>query len=398
MAFADGCWAQMDSTLFSRDNIVRKEDAGELRLEIDNVSFFKDNEWMGDIIPGYTLPGLWLEPKVTYNAIPQLRLEAGLHALIYAGTTKYPNTIYQDIAEWKGDQYMSGSHVVPYFRAQVQLSNLSFVLGNIYGGSNHKLPDPLFSSELNLTSDPEMGLQMLFDNGRLNFDVWANWQSFIFKRDYHRESFVFGANTSYKFTPRLSASLAILAHHRGGEIDTITVNSVNTVMNGSFGLTYRQPLSATWIRSFSLSAYLLGYMQQSGKMWPLDKGWAFYAEGRMQFPFGINAKVGYIVNRKFASILSYPHYSCFSLENGAVQGFYDQPQMLNAQLDWTRTFYRNYAIGVRAEMFQFFPHGFLHNIDGTLKAEKPSNSLSFGIFLRATPNFLLYKHKPNHTK
>lgn len=385
-------YAQMDSTLFVRDYQIEQESVGDLTLEIDNVSFFKDNEWNGNVVRGYTLPGLWFQPKASYAPIPELKLEAGVHCLLYSGTTKYPNTIYQDIAEWKGDQYFSGTHLIPFFRANLALKNLHFVLGNLYGGSTHRLSDAMYSSELNLTSDPEMGLQMLYDSKRFHYDMWVNWQSFIFKGDFHRESFVFGLSTSYRVTPELSITASALAHHRGGEIDTITVNSVNTLMNGSFGLRYRHTTAPRGIiRSWSLGADILGYYQESGKMWPVNKGWALYGEGGIAFVHGLNAKVGYMLNHDFVSILSYPYYGCMSLDDRTRYGVYDNPQVLNVKVDWTRKIRRDYAVGVRAELFEYFPNGPLTMPDGTLRPQSSSTSLSFGIFLKATPSFVLSK-------
>lgn len=390
---ASESFAQMDSALFIRDYDIKEESVGNLCLEIDNVSFFKDNEWNGRVTPGYTLPGMWIQPKLTYTAIPELKLEAGFHSLLYSGTTKYPNTIYQDIAVWKGNQYFSGTHLLPYFRANLQLQNLHFVLGSIYGGSNHRLSDALFSSELNLTSDPETGLQMLYDSRRFHLDIWANWQSFIFRGDTHRESFIFGLSTQYQPVKNLSLNAAVLAHHRGGEIDTITVNSVNTVMNGAFGIRYVHPTALPWLRSWSIGADLLGYYQQSGKMWPKDKGYALYAEGRMAFAYGLNAKVGYIRSHDFIGILSYPYYGSMSVDPRCMYATYHNPQMINAQIDWTRVIKRNYAVGIRAEMFQYIPNGAINLADGTASQQTSSNSLSFGIFLKANPSLLLLKKK-----
>lgn len=382
----------LDSTIFVRDYAINEESVGQLSLQIDNVSFFKDNEWEGNVVEGYTLPGLWVQPKVSYTAIPELQLEAGLHALIFSGTTKYPNTIYQDIAEWKGDQYTSGTHLLPFFRANIKLGNLHFVLGNIYGGSNHRLSDALFSSELNLISDPETGLQMLFDSRRLHFDVWANWQSFIFKGDNHRESFVFGTSAQYKLTNELTSTLGILAHHRGGEINTGMESHVNTVTNGVIGLRYTHPTQLSWMRSWSLGADLLGYYQQVGQMWPIDKGWALYAEGRVSFPYGLNAKVGYQMNRDFISILSYPYYGCLSLYKETPGATFKNPQLINAQVDWTRPLSKNYAVGIRAEMFQYIPNK-ITDTNGMSLPEKSTTSFSFGIFLKANPVFLLHTKK-----
>lgn len=48
-------------------------------------------------------------------------------------------------------QYQRGTHILPYFRAQLALSHVNLILGDIYGGSNHGLIAPLYSPELNLT-------------------------------------------------------------------------------------------------------------------------------------------------------------------------------------------------------------------------------------------------------
>lgn len=54
--------AQMDSTLFSSRYAIDSTAVGELRLHIDNLSFFKDNEWDGEMAKGYTLPGCGYSP------------------------------------------------------------------------------------------------------------------------------------------------------------------------------------------------------------------------------------------------------------------------------------------------------------------------------------------------
>lgn len=70
--------------------------------------------------------------------------------------------------------------------------HVNIVLGNIYGASNHNLIEPLYNPELNLTCDPEAGLQLLYDSKAFDLDVWVNWQSFIFREDVHQEAFTVG--------------------------------------------------------------------------------------------------------------------------------------------------------------------------------------------------------------
>ena len=120
----------MDSTLFTSRYAIDSTAVGELRLHIDNLSFFKDNEWDGEMAKGYTLPGLWIQPTVSYTPLRNVQLQAGLHALLYAGTIKYPSLMYQDLPSWKGDQYQKGTHLLPFFRAKAKLGAVHIVLGN----------------------------------------------------------------------------------------------------------------------------------------------------------------------------------------------------------------------------------------------------------------------------
>ena len=74
---------------------------GELSVEFDNLSFFKDDEYTGSFMKGYTLPGLWLQAKAVYYPLEMLKLEAGVHLQRFWGANRYPNMAYQDIAHWK---------------------------------------------------------------------------------------------------------------------------------------------------------------------------------------------------------------------------------------------------------------------------------------------------------
>ena len=175
-----------------------------LAFELDNISFFKDNEFNGQLQNGYSLPGLWVQPKLVWQPLDQIRLEAGLHALIFNGANKYPCYVYHDIGRWKGNQYQRGAHVLPFFRAQAQLKNLTFVLGDIYGGANHRVIEPLMNPEINLTQDPEMGFQLLLDLPRYELDAWINWQSYIFEEDTHQEAFTVGLHQKITLNPQPS--------------------------------------------------------------------------------------------------------------------------------------------------------------------------------------------------
>ncbi len=234
--------AQINEKVFYTDPAIYPEETRQLRVSLDNLSFFKNNEFTGEFIKGYTLPGFWLKASASYQPLRNLRLDAGVSALCYWGADKYPNYAYMDIAEWKSEKYQPGTRLLPFLRGQIALSdNVDIILGHIYGGANHGLIEPLYYPELNLTADPEVGLQLLYKSRWVNLDAWVNWHSFIFQNDHHQEAFTVGLSMNIKFNhseSRFHIYMPVqgLAQHRGGEIDTITVNSVQTLMNGSVGV------------------------------------------------------------------------------------------------------------------------------------------------------------------
>lgn len=202
-----------------------------------------------------------------------IKLELGVHALIYSGAYKFPNYAYHDIAIWKGNQYQRGTHILPYFRAQLALSRVNLVLGNLYGGENHRLIEPLYNPELNLTADPETGFQVLCDLKRWHFDAWINWQSFIFEADTHQEAFTVGLSSLVKFNRPESRfhyylPVQMTIQHRGGEQIVDNDRPVQTLANGSVGAGIVWNVNRKVLKRINVEADMLGYYQESGKLWP----------------------------------------------------------------------------------------------------------------------------------
>ena len=60
------CNAQRAEHVYRTDYHINPENDGALFFELDNISFFKNNEYAGSMMDGYTLPGLWVQPKLVY--------------------------------------------------------------------------------------------------------------------------------------------------------------------------------------------------------------------------------------------------------------------------------------------------------------------------------------------
>lgn len=386
--------AQVGDKVYRTDYTIDSARVRTLWVELDNLSFFKDNEYTSEFMRGYTLPGLWLQPKAVYYPLKNLKVELGLHALIYSGANKYPSMAYRDIAYWKGNQYQKGAHLLPYFRAQVTLSKVNLVIGNLYGGATHGLIEPLYNPELTLTADPEMGFQVLFDTRAYHLDVWVNWESYIFQNDTHQEAFTVGLSSQIDYTPR-DASLHVYSpvqgtiQHRGGEQDTIYTNSVQTLTNGAVGAGVTWNAGRRWLKRLNFEADLLGYYQQMGEMWRYDNGWALYTALSADLK-DIRVRAGYFRSHDFISLFGLPYFGAASTRHvGAV---FERPQTVFASLEYARTFARYYAFGARAELYQSIP-GRMTDADGVVSTPEKATCFSVGVYFRVNPQFLVKKWK-----
>lgn len=212
---------------------------------------------------------------------------------------------------WKGDQFQKGAHILPFLRAQVGIGNVNIIIGDLYGGLNHDLLLPLYDRELLFSADPEAGLQVIWDTERSHLDAWIDWRSFIFNEDHHQESFVFGGAYRYEITPRDSRTnfylpVQIVGQHRGGEIDTITENSVQTLMNGAIGVGADLKLGRKVLNRIDILCAVLGYYQQSGDIWPFDSGWGIYAQAKATLLRDFHLTAGLFHSKKFMSLLGSP--------------------------------------------------------------------------------------------
>ena len=373
--------AQMWDHLATSDYRIDSSQVRTLRIGLDNISFFRDNEYSSQLTKGYSLPGLWVRPQVSYTPLQQIDLQLGLHALIYDGANKYPSYAYHDIARWKGQQYQHGAHLLPWFRAQADFRHLTVVLGNIYGAQNHRLARPLFNQEHNLSEDPEMGFQLLWDRRRLHADTWLNWQSYIFEEDSHQEAFTVGA--SWQVMPgRMDTPvewylpLNLIIQHRGGEQDT-TALGVQTLVNASVGTGLRWHVARPVLRRLRAEASLLGTWQQSGHLWPFDTGAAFHATAGLDLWDGLSVEGGFFrAPRHFVSLYGNPFFSTISIRDAeSHRGL----STAYARADYHYTFSRHYVLGAELEAFQCWTGR---------SAAQPSHqelNFSFGLYLRVCP-------------
>lgn len=370
-------WDQLATRTYRPDTTALRE----LRAEVDALAFFRDNEYDSHIVRGYSLPGVWLQPKLTYNPILPVHLELGLHGIIYQGANKYPNYAYHDVATWKGKQYTSGAHLLPWFQARGTIRDFTFVLGSLYGAQNHRLIYPMYNPEQNISTDPETGFQMLIDKKFLHLDAWINWQSYIYELDSHQEAFTVGLSTQLRWNSpqrRLhwSTPIQLLIQHRGGEQDT-TAMGVQTLCNGSVGIRMDYtPTASRVLTHLHAQANALASYQQSGTLWPFDTGFAAHTAVGATLWDRMGMQLGYFhAPRQYANLYGSPFMSTLSIKdsNRTFQGMHTGYLDVN----YTHAFSQAYKLGAQFEAFSVHAPG------------EHDFCFSFGVFMRVDPQILI---------
>ena len=384
--------AQLDERVFATSTALPAGEVGCLSLEVDNLNFFRNAESATYAAKGYTMPGFRLQPRLVYRPAERVAIEAGVHSLWFWGANRYPAFAYNDIAVWRGEASRHNVHLLPYFRARVALSpQVDIVLGDLYGGANHRLIEPLYNPELNLSADPEAGFQLLYHPRRAALDVWINWESFIYKLDTHQEAFTFGLSSRYSIT-RPDAPLHLyvlaqgLAQHRGGEIDTINGDqAVQTMLNGAVGLGLEWNAHRSTLRQVALEFNLAGYYQHAGNLWPVKRGYGRYVGARIDLS-DFRLRTAFWQCHDFVSLFGHPYFGVIStyLEDAV----YHRPRMLLFGAEYTRSLSPDCAFGIDFDAF----HRLAAPIDdpqGRHSYEGDRFSYSFGIYLRFHPTFPL---------
>ena len=371
-----------------------------LGIELEALAFFKDNEFDGNVQRGYSLPGVRLQPRLTYTPIDEIKLELGLHATIYSGANKYPCYVFHDIATWKGDQYQSGAHLLPFFRATARFKSITLAVGDIYGGATHGFVEPMYNPELILTDDPEMGFQMIVDTKRWHSDLWMNWQSYIFKESSHQEAFTVGwtqninvwKRTKEDRTHSLDIPIQLVIQHRGGEQDN-TKMGVQTIANGALGMgyVYKAPGNriVTGVQAEVMALYCL---QQSGNLWPFKNGPALWVKASVDFIRDLRVTAGFFSAKDFWSLYGSQYFGTLSTKRAG--GRFDGMNTGLISLEYSRTFANAYTIGANLKAYIYktgslaLPADDTHPEPYTIPGEFRT-PFSFGVYFRCSPSFVL---------
>ncbi len=264
--------AQSLASLYQPYKLADSTETGALNFRIESIGFFDNNEYQGNFVKGYTLPGFLLRPKLTFSPSEGLYIEAGVHLLKYSGR----------------DQV---SDALPWFSMRYNFTDrFSAVVGNLNQNNAHGLLEQLWEPERIYTGKPESGLQFLYSGKKLNAQTWVNWEQFIQKNDPFQEHFTFGLTGDYRAYQNSALSLKIpvqvLFYHQGGEINSNPNGPrprVQTHANFTAGWELAMNVGEK-VKTIHLNGYWLGYdaVTKGTNSLPFNNGHAWLIETSAQ--------------------------------------------------------------------------------------------------------------------
>ncbi len=362
--------AQSEQGPFEEKNSFTPKNKQKFFFKVQNQNIFKNNEYFNLIEPGYTLFGSQANFTLKYYPTSNTFIEGGIHLLYYYGREKL-------------------DRVLPIFRFQyTPVKGLQIIFGNIYGGMNHKYSEPLYRFERVIENPPEIGLQFIYQNKRIQSDLFINWQNYLLRNNYtDQEQFTLGYTGNFKILNpshrlQLDIPLQFLSTHRGSQIDTLDLHVV-TLMNIAVGSMLSYHFTG-FIKEIGLSVNFMFYNDLSPvKEQAFTEGNGFFPEIFAKSKW-INIHIGYWKARDFIAPLGEPLFSSISyMDEGTV---FPDRQMLNIKIDLHHIIADGIFIGGRFESY----YDILGNIN---KEKQPHNDFSYGVYINFNHDFFLKKVK-----
>jgi hypothetical protein len=243
-------FAQLNNKAFTFRDTIQPSNENKLNLSVQAFSFFKNNEYFNDIVPGYTLFGYQINPELTYQPSAHFKIRAGIFA-------------------WKDFGNRSYTRIEPTFSLKYQKDSFALIFGTLEGALTHQLIEPLFDFERIINNRQENGLQLLYQKKRIRADLWVDWLQMIYKDSPFQEEISVGFSGAFTWVKKdnftLESPLQIQMFHRGGQIGQYATNLTNW-FNGAVGISSRHiPGPSSAIRKIRMDAYVAWFQDFSSR-------------------------------------------------------------------------------------------------------------------------------------
>jgi hypothetical protein len=365
-------------------NPVCAQDTNRLFLHVDGSTFFIDNEYFGDRISGYTLPGFVLQPKVEWKLNKSLTIMGGLHWLNYWGARDYPaTTAYGPYPLY--DSVSHAVHILPWLQASVRFNSYVTLTIGCLNNDGHELPLPLYNFERKLVGDPEAGFSLYLNADWLTMEVWTDWREYIWDRSPVPERFTAGASGRLMLNNEdltLYLPLHFVAQHEGGQNMSVSHN-INNNFNGATGLGVGKVWRDFWLDA---SCRVMWYHQHGNAAIPFENGWGIFPQIGLNHLTDWRICVNYWHGENFVPLLGSWHFSNLSANTDGLT--FDRTRVLSLYADWKWQFGNG----------DFFLYGTLYHYlpstgtfaDGSTKDYGHRNQFSVGAAILFYPTVKLH--------
>ncbi len=331
------CTSAKTQEIWIKDNNyipVEIGDTGVFYVNPYSTAFFDNKEYTSNIKKGYTHPGFFIQPKVSYKLSSKTSIHAGFHMLYFAGTD-------------------SLEKLIPVLTLQVELfEGTEMLLGSIHSKQLHFLPEPLFKPERLFTAQPEIGMQFLTNTNTFKADSWTNWERYIKPGSKFQEVFTMGLSTIYRpngFENRKGLTLNAFGFgvHNGGQIDSTNLQ-VTTMINLGGGFSYTLPiLSGKTLLGFEL----MGFISTDKSPNPQSKylnGNAIYPKVYVEY-LSFRGELGYWRANKFTNPRGEELFGSYSTVNPTFDS--DIRNLYTAKLIYNTEITKGFVLGGRFETY-----------------------------------------------
>jgi hypothetical protein len=233
-----------------------------LHLHIHTLSFIKNSEYFNPIVEGQTLAGYHLYPYIAYK------------------TSENIITSFGFLAQRNWAELQLFSLIIPTFRLQYQQGATTFLIGNLCGGHFHRLIQPLYNVEKELTSGPETGVQVYYNSQRTFLDIWLHWITLLNKQNNIPEELVAGLSfeqiLGHISTATIKVPLQVMLYHLGGQ--GIAVKDFSMWLCAIGGCVDFQLSENSFFKSISLNNYYITNRYVKKVLRPFKAGYAFFSQ------------------------------------------------------------------------------------------------------------------------
>ncbi|MEM7552190.1 MAG: hypothetical protein AAF363_21070 [Bacteroidota bacterium] len=356
-------FSQLDNTELEFTLPVTPQDSNTLKFTINTLGYLRNNEFSNDIADGFTLFGYQFQPTLSYFFGKYFRIDAGVYLLNDFGESDF-------------------SDIEPLLTIHYHKNNFEILFGALEGSYNHRLIEPLYGFERGINDRFENGVQFRYITDKLFSDVWVDWENAIFPGDTAQEEIIGGASLDYRWIDNsnwsFSTPVQLLIRHLGGQID-LSDEPTLTQVNLATGLNLERKFNSR-IKRAGLSAYFVGFQDNSGTVRNFEDGAGLYINGTLSTK-RLDVIASYWQSEEFQSFRGGDLYQ-------SVSRTVKTPDVIerNRGLLFLRFLYHlplaDYAqVGIRFE-----PHYDLEN---------ESMEFSHGFYLKLNTEFTLVKFNKN---